>query len=74
MQVDIAAGRSPAPQNACPALVHPPVDGILRSIVRTIYTGPPFALPAAVALYGSQAATAMGVAYGEQVVDMIQPF
>jgi short-chain fatty acids transporter len=34
----------------------------------------PFAVPAAVALHASQAATAMGVAYGEQVADMIQPF
>jgi short-chain fatty acids transporter len=34
----------------------------------------PFAVPAAVGLHASQAATAMGVAYGEQVADMIQPF
>jgi short-chain fatty acids transporter len=34
----------------------------------------PFAVPAAVELHASQAATAMGVAYGEQVGDMIQPF
>lgn len=34
----------------------------------------PFTVPAAVGLHASQAATAMGVAYGEQVADMIQPF
>ena len=34
----------------------------------------PFTVPAPVGLYASQAATAMGVAYGEQVADMIQPF
>jgi short-chain fatty acids transporter len=34
----------------------------------------PFAVPAAAGLHASQAATAMGVAYGEQVADMIQPF
>jgi short-chain fatty acids transporter len=34
----------------------------------------PFAVPAAVGLHASQAATAMAVAYGEQVADMIQPF
>jgi short subunit fatty acids transporter len=33
----------------------------------------PFAVPAAVGLHASQAATAMGVAYGEQVAGMIQP-
>jgi short-chain fatty acids transporter len=34
----------------------------------------PFTVPAAIGLHASQAATAMGVAYGEQVADMIQPF
>jgi short-chain fatty acids transporter len=34
----------------------------------------PFTVPAAVGLHASQAASAMGVAYGEQVADMIQPF
>jgi short-chain fatty acids transporter len=34
----------------------------------------PFTVPAAVGLHAPQAATAMGVAYGEQVADMIQPF
>ena len=34
----------------------------------------PFTVPAAVGLHASQAATAMGVAYGEQVADIIQPF
>ncbi|HET9373857.1 MAG TPA: TIGR00366 family protein [Chthoniobacterales bacterium] len=34
----------------------------------------PFTVPAAVGLHASQAATGMGVAYGEQVADMIQPF
>ncbi|GAC1388359.1 MAG: TIGR00366 family protein [Vulcanimicrobiaceae bacterium] len=34
----------------------------------------PFVVPAASALHASQAATAMGVAMGEQVANMIQPF
>jgi short-chain fatty acids transporter len=34
----------------------------------------PFAVPAASHLHASQAATAMGVAMGEQVANMIQPF
>jgi short-chain fatty acids transporter len=34
----------------------------------------PFTVPAAATLHASQAVTAMGVAYGEQVADMIQPF
>lgn len=34
----------------------------------------PFAVPAAAHLHASQAATAMGVAMGEQVANMIQPF
>jgi short-chain fatty acids transporter len=34
----------------------------------------PFTVPAAAQLHGSQAATAMGVAMGEQVANMIQPF
>jgi short-chain fatty acids transporter len=34
----------------------------------------PFAVPAAAHLHASQAATAMGVAMGEQVADMLQPF
>ncbi|HEY9084840.1 MAG TPA: TIGR00366 family protein [Candidatus Tyrphobacter sp.] len=34
----------------------------------------PFAVPAAAHLHASQAATAMGVAMGEQVANMVQPF
>jgi short-chain fatty acids transporter len=34
----------------------------------------PFTVPAAAQLHASQAATAMGVAMGEQVANMIQPF
>jgi short-chain fatty acids transporter len=34
----------------------------------------PFTVPAAAGLHASQAVTAMAVAYGEQVADMIQPF
>src|ERR1043166_6845788 len=34
----------------------------------------PFTVPAALHLHASAAATAMGVAFGEQVANMIQPF
>ena len=34
----------------------------------------PFVVPAATALHASQAGAAMGVAMGEQVANMLQPF